>query len=133
MTITGVSGVGAVRPVHPTSARRGAAFSLPDAARAEANSGVLALTTSSLIGIQEDEGRDAADGEARRHGQAMLSALAALQRGMLGDDDSGALDHLAALARAAPTALDPRLAAVQKAIQVRTAVELARRRVEASV
>ena len=134
MTIMGISGVGAPRPVQQPQARRGgAAFHAPDAARAEAASGVLALTTPSLLGLQEDEGRDAADGEARRHGHAMLAALAALQRGLLGDGDPAALDHLASLARATPAALDPRLAAVQKAIQVRTAVELARRCAAASV
>lgn len=110
----------------PPRARPGSSFSVAAQARTEAPAGVLAISMPSLLALQEEDAEAVADREARRHGQAMLSALAALQRGLLGGADGGALEQAAALARAAPAAADPRLAAVQRAILVRVAVEAAR-------
>ncbi len=112
--------------VPPPRMRPGAAFQVAEQARSEASSSVLAVGTPSLLALQEEDTDAVADREARRHGQAMLSALAALQRGLLGGADNGALEQAAALARSAPAAVDPRLAAVQRAILVRVAVEAAR-------
>ena len=78
-------------------------------------------TTSLLRPLIEDR-------EARRHGHNLLEALAELQRALLiGNDDVGALQHLAELAAAVPRATDRRLAAIVSAIVVRVQVELARR------
>lgn len=72
-----------------------------------------------------------ADREARRHGRAMLLALAGLQRAtLIGQPACGAepAPHaaLAALARHAPPAHDPVLRLILREIGVRAAVELAR-------
>ena len=130
-----ISGLGPLAPVQlvqlpvrlPARGKPGGLFKLPDAARAEGSTGVLAVATPSLLALQEEESNDVADREARRHGHAMLAALADLQYSLLGGGRGGTA-QLAALARAAPSAADPRLAAIQKAIQVRVAVELARAR-----
>ena len=86
----------------------------------------------SLLAMQEAETGAVQDREARRHGDSMLEALAALQRSLLGGAEAGGLETMASLARAVPAAADPRLAGVQRALLVRVAVELARRRAAAS-
>jgi protein-disulfide isomerase-like protein with CxxC motif len=81
-----------------------------------------------MLTLQELGGETVADREARRHGQDMLAALAALQRALLGgSDDVATLQRLAELAVAVPLATDRRLAAMVSAIVVRVRVELARR------
>jgi hypothetical protein len=70
-----------------------------------------------------------ADKEARRHGRALLQALAAMQVALLGPDQDGgeAEVQLAQLAASAPQADDPVLRLILREIGVRAAVELARR------
>jgi hypothetical protein len=81
-----------------------------------------------MLTLQELGGETAEDRDARRHGQDMLGALAALQRALLmGGDEEVALRQLAELAAAVPCAADRRLAAMVSAIAVRVRVELARR------
>jgi hypothetical protein len=87
-----------------------------------------AAALASMLSLQELGGDAAEDREARRHGHNLLEALAELQRALLiGNDDVGALQHLAELAAAVPRATDRRLAAIVSAIVVRVQVELARR------
>ena len=65
--------------------------------------------------------------QAQRDGiKALLRALAGLQLASLGTGEACARDALAALAQDLPSAGDPRLDAVLKAIAQRAAVELAR-------
>jgi len=91
------------------------------------------VTLPSLLAMQE-AGQDAVrDREAREHGEAVLHGLAALQRAVLDGGNPATLTRLAALVRRAPAPADPRLLAVQRALLVRVAVELARTRVAASV
>jgi hypothetical protein len=81
-----------------------------------------------MLALQEMGAGSVRDREARRRGQGLLAALAALQRGLLaGGDDPAALQRLADLAEAAPDTEDPRLGAVLSAIVLRARVELARR------
>ena len=81
-----------------------------------------------LLALQEAEGDWVRDRPARRHAQAVLDELAALQRALLsGAPDPGTLARLANLTRALPQAVDARLAGVVRALAVRCAVELARR------
>ena len=81
-----------------------------------------------MLSLQEFGGDAAADREASRHGQDMLSALAELQRALLGGVDTvETMQRLAELATAVPRAADPRLAALVSAISIRVRVELARR------
>lgn len=135
LTITGEFGIGRAGPAY---APRGvvrvpppSAFRLPG----EAAPGIQAatpVTLPSLLAMQE-AGQDAVrDREAREHGEALLHGLAALQRALLGGGDPGTLTRLAALVRRAPAPADPRLLAVQRALLVRVAVELARTRAAAS-
>jgi hypothetical protein len=100
-----------------------------DAAETDKLAGVAEpLALGSMLALQEMGAGSVRDREARRRGQGLLAALAALQRGLLdGDDDLAALQRLADLAEAAPDAEDKRLGAVLSAIVLRARVELARR------
>jgi hypothetical protein len=76
-----------------------------------------------------------ADRQARRHGRAMLQALADLQRAILAQAPAGGeadavlavLITLAGLASSTPEAHDPVLRLIMREIGVRAATELARR------
>jgi len=87
------------------------------------------LALGSMLALQEMGAGSVRDREARRRGQGLLAALAALQRGLLaGGDDQDVLQRLADLASADPDyAEDKRLGAVLSAIVLRARVELARR------
>jgi hypothetical protein len=76
---------------------------------------------------------EAADSRARRHGKAMLQALAALQLAVLGGSEGAARAKLAELAGQAPQADDPVLRLIMREIGVRAAVELARGGTSANV
>ena len=68
------------------------------------------------------------DRAARERGTAMIAALTDLQRAMLTEEDPAlALRSLSALAVDGPLADDPELAAVLRAVVLRSRVEVARR------
>ena len=78
-----------------------------------------------LQSINEAIDRDRA---ARERGTAMIAALTDLQRAMLTEEDPAlALRSLSALAVDGPLADDPELAAVLRAVVLRSRVEVARR------
>lgn len=135
--MTAIYGLGATNAARgPVRSRLGPAFRMPDAssgeAEAAASSGAAsAVEMPSLLAMQEAYGEPVQDREARRHGKAMLDALARLQRALLGGEGPDALQSLANLVRATPEPSDPRLAAVQRAVLVRAAVELQRARMQA--
>jgi hypothetical protein len=126
-----VSEAGRVAPAPPTPARAGSTgFSVetpaPRASAAPPASGVLAL--EGMLALQETGAEIVRDREARRHGQALLKGLAALQHALLaGGDQGAALETLAALAGTCPEAVHPGLAGVVQALALRAQVELARR------
>ena len=91
-----------------------------------AAAGVGAVGLPGLLAAQEAGQEAGWDREARRHGEAVLEGLAEVQLDLLRGGGAGALEALAALVRRGPVAADPRLAAVQRALLVRAAVELAR-------
>lgn len=126
--IAGV-GRGTIAGMRPARGRTGFARALEaeQGESAAAPAPVQAVGLPLLLAVQERDG-DAQDGAARRHGSQMMDALAALQRALLGEGGGAELQRLASLARAAPPASDPALAAVQRAVLVRAAVELARGR-----
>ncbi len=106
------------------------AFVLPEEAQASAEAaptGVAGL--SGLLALQEagDTAATAAaqDRAARRHGEAVMDDLKAVQLALL-SGRAADLSGLAARAGAGPQAADPRLAAVIGAIRLRASVELAR-------
>jgi Class II flagellar assembly regulator len=143
--MTGIPALGAPPPASAHGAPRVAAtptrvgFAVPAAATPAAGSGsagaaapVAAL--AGLLALQETEPAAARDRVARRHGRAMLAALAAWQRALLGEaageaaaGPPAALDRLGELLTTVPTAADPGLAAVLDAVVLRCRIELARR------
>lgn len=146
--MTGIDAIG--RPAAPRLIRRSratGAFALPPESAAEAamledaSAPASAASVGALLGLQEQVagGLQAAavrDREARRHGQALLSALADLQLILVGSQNvpgmgiatfSRLADRLAALTNAVPVAADPGLGAIVMAIALRARVELARR------
>jgi Class II flagellar assembly regulator len=130
----GLGGLGAARPIGRGRAvqSRGSGFALPESSAAPADSAAVAgAAPASLLGamlaVQEAEGDRVRNRAARRHGEAMLAELAALQRGLLGGRAEAALHRLAGLAEGLPEAADPGLAAALQAVALRARVELARR------
>jgi hypothetical protein len=83
-----------------------------------------------MLALQEAGAEPVRDRAARRHGQAMLQLLAALQRAMLQGvgGDEAELTRLASLSAEVPVASDPALRQAVAAIALRASVELARRR-----
>ena len=133
-TISGTGGAGPVRYVPNQQPAEGARFALPlgpssQPAGAAATGGVAAVALDAMLAMQEAESAAVRDRQARRHGQALLAALARLQHDLLraGADAAGSLHELAELAGRVPEAADPGLQAVLLAIATRARVELARR------
>jgi hypothetical protein len=150
--MSSIEGIGppspAVRPARAASPVRGG-FAMPggpgpEAAPAGAPGGPAAVTLETMLALQAAEDATEHDRSARRHGQAMLQALNALQRALLRDgggvaagaasaggggsgEVAAALRTLGGLAEGAPLATDPALAATLAAIVLRARVELARR------
>ncbi len=92
------------------------------------------IATSAMLALQEQtgtgaySGQDAMDREARRHGQQILEALAALQRTLLTSAGSAeGLARLAALAEVDPAVHDPALARILSSIRLRARLEILRR------
>ena len=131
----GIAGLAGLTIVRAGVRRPGVAgFRVAEEAEAAGEAArVVSVSLPSLLALQE-AGEDAVrDREARRHGDSLLDALRELQRAMLGGASAGPLERLQSLTAAMPGAADPRLADVQRALMVRTAVELARARVAASL
>ncbi len=143
MQVTQVGGPGAAR--RPQAASRAACgFALlTPAVIPPVPAGTGAVELGAMLAMQEVALQEAAgqevmapalrDRQARRHAEAVLAQLAALQCALLGDepdlgDEPGtALARLSGLAETAPEAADPGLAAVLAAVTLRARIELARR------
>ena len=94
-------------------------------ATAEAAAPVIA---AGMLALQEVGEETVQDRLARRHGRALLTALARLQHQLLGAaDPEDALDALASLADGLPRSTDAALAAALDGVRLRARVELARR------
>jgi hypothetical protein len=126
---------GAAKPGAAGEAAAFAALLDSPAAAPSAHAASEAAPLSGLSWIQEGVtdalSRDAKDRDARRHGRAMLQALADVQRALLGGDDGraqAALTALASIAEEGREADDPVLRLIVREIGVRAAVELARAR-----
>jgi hypothetical protein len=107
--------------------REAGGFSVPKGGGAPAAGAVAAVQEVGLGGMLalQEAPEEVGDREARRHGQEMLAALAALQRSLLGLDgaDPG---RLARLVAAVPEARDPALREVVAAIALRARIEAVR-------
>jgi hypothetical protein len=111
-------------------AGHGTAFNVPEERDSAAPSiGTAAeVALGSMLALQETGVEAVGDREARRHGQAILAELAALQRDLLsGGPTPDQLRRLADLATTVPDATDPRLRGLLAAVVLRARVELARR------
>ena len=124
-----IRGVGAPPPAAggPRRLPEAGGFRLPraDPAATPGVAGASAIGTPSMLALQEMPDPHLADREARRRGQDILAALAALQRALLG---AGPLDPetLARLAQDVPQASDPALRAAVAALVLRARIEGAR-------
>ncbi len=132
MEIKGVANLAAAAAAT-SRAGVGAGFALPAGAEAvAAKPAAAAAGLDTLLALQEWDGGAARDRQARKHGRAMLAALARLQLGLLGDDpDGAALAELAALAEHCPEAADPALRDALADVGLRARIEVARRAVAA--
>lgn len=119
----------------PPASNDGAFASMitPEQATAAAAEAAPAASLSGVAWLQSNVAdvftRTTQDREARRHGRALLHALAGLQRATLEGDDADTHVALAALARTVDDhheADDPVLCLILREIAVRAAVELAR-------
>ena len=112
---------------RPAARTGGTVFSLPARSAPGRPAPVNGAGLSGLLALQEADADAVRDREARRHGQDLLSELAALQRELLdGPPGAARLQALAGLADAVPEAADPRLRDVVASIALRARIELAR-------
>ena len=87
-----------------------------------------AMGLESMLALQSINEAFDRDRAARERGTAMIAVLTDLQRAMLAEEDPAlALRSLSALAVDGPLADDPGLAAVLRAVVLRSRVEVARR------
>ena len=144
--ITALSGtVPAVAPARVPAQAMNGGFALPAAAVAPPGPGAAsalapAAALAGLLALQEAGPEAVRDRAARRHGRAMLAALAGVQLALLAGADGGdgtgsggtapaaaVLERLATLLDGMPPAEDPALAAVLGAVALRCRIEIARR------
>ena len=89
---------------------------------------VSGIGLESMLALQAVDEAAERDRAAHKRGTAMVAALSRLQRAMLaGEDPSLVLNALNDLSADGPVAGDPGLAAVLRAVVLRSRVELARR------
>ncbi len=133
--MSGVGKVGRAGGVAAGGVRRlasGGGFSVAaadGAASAAPAAAVAPLSLDALLALQQMPAEAVRDREAKRHGEAMLRLLGALQHTALGGggDDAALLAELGGLAEGVPEAEDPRLRSAVAAVALRARIELARR------
>ncbi|MGH7104356.1 MAG: flagellar assembly protein FliX [Acetobacteraceae bacterium] len=134
-TIDRLGGTGRPASVRPSRSVHGSAagFVLPEAAATpdgaeSVRETVPATLLGAMLALQEAATDRARDRVARRHGEAVLTALMALQVRLLSGPMHGgaALGHLARLVAQLPEAADPVLGVLIRDVALRAEVELAR-------
>lgn len=135
--MTGIDRVGLSSPAAAgTRAARSAGHSVgfppPDAGEAAAVPGGLVgagpVALESLLALQQVDQTGERDRAARRHGQALLAALARLQRGLLeAADPASVITELSGLLADTPQAADPLLAEALDHVVLRAHIEIVRR------
>ena len=85
-----------------------------------------ASALSGLLAMQEATVAVTGDRAAKNHAETVMQELGAFQLELLRGQPGGAASRLARLARAAPHAFDPGLAALLGAVRLRAEVEAAR-------
>lgn len=119
-------GTGGAKPATSAGGFSVPAGAAPAAAAAPAPAAPVAVDT--LLALQEMPSEGVRDRAARRHGEAMLRLLAALQRARLGEPDrmAAVLAELGGSVDGGPEATDPVLRQLVSAIGLRAKIELAR-------
>jgi len=91
-------------------------------------SSVAGIGLDSMLTLQAVDEAVERDRAARKRGSAIMAALTRLQRSLLGEEDpSVALRAMHELISGAPVADDPGLAAILRAVVLRSRIEIARR------
>lgn len=127
------AGIGASAPAVRDGGKAGAEhFVIDEGVRAPAQnarlSSVAAIGMDSMLTLQAIDEAAERDRRARKRGAAMLAALTKLQRAMLAEEDpAAALRDLNELAADEAAAHDSGLAAIVRAVALRSRVEIARR------
>ncbi len=89
---------------------------------------IPSIGLESMLALQAVDEDQEHDRRARKRGAAMVAALSDLQRAMLAEEDPAlALRSLSELATGDPAAADPGLAAILRAVVLRSRIEVARR------
>ena len=128
MIITGLGAAPAAAPGSPRAAASSFAVAPPSTRPGGLAPASAASPLDAMLALQEQQGDATRDREARRHGHALLQALAALQHALLaGHGEGECLQRLCALGADTPIAADPGLAAVLRGVVLRAQIELARR------
>ncbi|MGH7160098.1 MAG: flagellar assembly protein FliX [Acetobacteraceae bacterium] len=134
-TIDRLGGTGRTASVRPGRSMPGGAagFVLPEARAAPDGADSIGETVpttllGAMLALQEAAADRSRDRAARRHGEAVLTALMALQVRLLDAPAhrGAALAHLAKLVAQLPQAADPALGALIRDLTLRAEVELAR-------
>ena len=145
MTVSGIGGARPAGPLEPTQHAPQTGFVVPGSStpasagpdRADSSGPAARVSSVALLALQEEAvavaSPEVADREARRHGRALLEALAELQRALLANHDGQALQRLLVLVDQEPQAADPVLARLVGAIRLRARIELARSAASAGV
>jgi hypothetical protein len=95
-------------------------------------SAVAGIGLDSMLALQAVDEAVERDRSARKRGSAIIAALTNLQRTMLAaEDPSAALRAMSELTTDTPLAHDPGLAAILRAVVLRSRVEIARRELQA--
>jgi hypothetical protein len=77
-----------------------------------------------MLALQEQTAQDSADREARRHGQAMIEQLAALQLALLSGTSGDIIETLSTMVRSEPRGVHPALAHALCSIRLRARIAL---------
>lgn len=79
---------------------------------------------SMMLALQEHTAQDLADREARRHGQAVIEQLAALQLALLSDTPTDIIETLSSMLRTEPRGAHPALSHALSSIRLRARIAL---------
>lgn len=126
-------GIGGAVPLPPEAAKTvPGQFAVEDGAaplqQQTRMTAVAGIGLESMLALQAVDEAAERDRAAHKRGSAMVAVLSRLQRATLaGEDPAPVLDALNELSGDGPVAVDPGLAAIVRAVVLRSRVELARR------
>ncbi len=132
--VTGISAAGPTPRPKPAAAATAPGFSVAGSPpeTVQETQPAQNIELSAMLALQEATSDTVQDKAASRHGQALLQALAELQKALLspGQDPEAATARLGQLAASMPQAAAPALAALLESVRLRAKIECLRRGVE---